>query len=77
MQRNSHQTIRESYGLKAQMTISAFKTVTARYKTVKEQLRQNPYHYEDEKTGVVNSPAMYPQSPVPEDTSKRAVWEHF
>ena len=40
--------IRSSYGLKAQMTISAFKTVTARYKTVKEQLFNTPYKYQDE-----------------------------
>lgn len=40
--------IRISFGLKAQMTISAFKTVTARYKTVKEQLFNDPYKYQDE-----------------------------
>lgn len=48
LQEKLYHTIRDNHGLKAQMTISAFKTVTARYKTVKEQLRQNPYKYKDE-----------------------------
>ena len=37
--------IRECFGLKSQMAQSAFKTVTARYKTVKEQLCSPPYKY--------------------------------
>ena len=41
--------VRNEFGLKSQFTISAFKTVTARYKTLKEQLFQNPYKYQDEK----------------------------
>ena len=41
-------TVRSTYGLKAQMTISVFKTVTARYKTVQEQLYRKPYTYLDE-----------------------------
>ena len=40
--------VREKYKLKSQFTISALKTVTARYKTLKEQLYQQPYKYEDE-----------------------------
>lgn len=40
--------IRAKYDLKSQMTISALKTVTARYKTVKEQLNNNPYKYKNE-----------------------------
>lgn len=48
LQKHLYQTVRASYKLKAQMTISAFKTVTARYKTVKEQLSQSPYKYLDE-----------------------------
>lgn len=44
-----YKVVRDSYLLKSQMTISAFKTVTARYKTVKEQLSQKPFRYEDEK----------------------------
>lgn len=43
-----YRPIREKFGLKAQMTTSAFRTVTAKYKAVKEQLRQNPYKYKDE-----------------------------
>ena len=39
--------VRDIFKTKSQMTISAFKTVTARYKTVKEQLFQNPYRYKD------------------------------
>lgn len=40
--------VREKFGLKSQFTISAMKTVTARYKTLKEQLYQHPYKYQDE-----------------------------
>lgn len=40
--------IRKLYGLKSQFAISALKTVTARYKTLKEQLYQHPYRYKDE-----------------------------
>ncbi len=40
--------LRDKYGLKSQFAISALKTTTARYKTVKEQLYQHPYRYEDE-----------------------------
>lgn len=43
-----YHSIREEFGLKSQFTISAIKTVTARYKTVKEQLYQKPYRYQDE-----------------------------
>ena len=43
-----YQTIRNTYGLKSQMAISACKTVTARYKTVQEQLSQKPYKWKDE-----------------------------
>ena len=41
--------IRSIYGLKSQLAQSTFKTVTARYKTVKQQLFQNPFKYKDEK----------------------------
>ena len=43
--------IRGTFGLKAQLTQSVFRTVTARYKTVKEQFFQNPYKFKDEYTG--------------------------
>lgn len=49
LQKQLYNQIRETSGLKSQMTISVFKTVTARYKTVKEQLSQNPYKYKDEQ----------------------------
>ena len=41
--------IRSIYGLKSQLAQSTFKTVTARYKTIKQQLFQNPFKYKDEK----------------------------
>lgn len=44
-----YKTVRDRFGLKSQMAISSFKTVTARYKTVQEQLDQKPYSYVDEK----------------------------
>ena len=40
--------IRSRFGLKSQMAQSCIKTVIAKYKTVKEQLFQNPYRYKDE-----------------------------
>ena len=40
--------IRSLFGLKSQMAQSAIKTTIAKYKTVKEQLFQNPYRYKDE-----------------------------
>ena len=40
--------IRSRFGLKSQLTQSSIKTVIARYKTVKQQLFQNPYRYKDE-----------------------------
>lgn len=43
--------IRESFGLKSQLAQSVFRTVTARYKTVQEQLHQKPYKFQDQYTG--------------------------
>ena len=40
--------IRSRFGLKSQMAQSCIKTTISRYKTVKEQLFQNPYRYRDE-----------------------------
>lgn len=48
LQKSLYQEVRETFGLKAQMTISSFKTVTAGYKTVKEQLESKPFRYKDE-----------------------------
>ena len=45
LQETLYQTIRTEFGLKSQFTISAFKTVTARYKTVQEQLFQAGSEY--------------------------------
>lgn len=43
-----YREVRAKFGLKSQFACSVFKTVTARYKTVREQLAQRPYKYEDE-----------------------------
>lgn len=48
VQEAMYDEIRSNYALKSQMTISVFKTVTARYKTVKEQMFLHPYKYKDE-----------------------------
>lgn len=48
LQEELYDEIRARFGLKSQMTISSFKTVSARYKTVREQLQRNPFKYQDE-----------------------------
>lgn len=48
IQKAMYDDIRKTFQLKSQMTISSFKTVTARYKTVQDQLEKKPYRYEDE-----------------------------
>ena len=48
LQKVLYTPIREQFSLKSQMSISVLKTVTARYRAVKEQLFQNPYKYQDE-----------------------------
>lgn len=48
LQKILYSDVRKKFGLKAQMAVSVFRTVTAKYKTVQEQLRQNPYKYKDE-----------------------------
>ena len=40
--------LRSQFGLKSQLAQSSIKTAIARYKTVKQQLFQNPYRYKDE-----------------------------
>lgn len=58
LQKTLYNTTRNLFGLNSQMTISALKTVTARYKTVKEQLRKNPMKFRDPYTDEVHiSPA--------------------
>ena len=41
--------LRGLFGLKSQLAQSSIKTAIARYKTVKQQLFQNPYKYKDEQ----------------------------
>ena len=48
VQKALYKDVRSLFGLKSQLAISSFKTVTAKYKTVKQQLFQNPYKYKDE-----------------------------
>lgn len=48
IQKVLYKDVRSLFGLKSQLTTSSFKTVTARYKTVKTQLSQKPYRYKDE-----------------------------
>lgn len=48
VQKVVYREVRNKFGLKSQMTVSAIKTVVARYKTVKEQLASKPYRYTDE-----------------------------
>jgi len=47
LQKALYYVIRDKFSLKAQMAVSVFRTVTARYKAVQEQMRQNPYKYKD------------------------------
>ena len=42
-----YRDIRQTFGLKSQLTQSTFKTVAARYRTVKEQFRQKPHRYQE------------------------------
>lgn len=48
IQKVLYKDVRSLFGLKSQLTTSSFKTVTARYKTVKTQLSQKPYKYKNE-----------------------------
>lgn len=42
-----YQTIRTEFGLKSQLTQSAIRTVTARYDTVRTQMKKKPYKFKD------------------------------
>ena len=42
-----YRDLRTKFGLKAQMAQSVLRTVTARYKAVRTQLKQKPYRYQD------------------------------
>lgn len=48
IQKEIYRDIREKFGLKSMMAQSAIRSVIARYKTVKEQLFQKPFHYQAE-----------------------------
>lgn len=66
LQKHLYDSVREEHGLKSQMTISAFKTVTARYKTIQEQLKQKPYKYRvsDKKTITVSRTLEWLTKPI-------------
>lgn len=66
LQKHLYQTVRDGFNLKAQMTISALKTVTSRYKTVKEQMAHSPYKYLDEnkKPHYITRTLEWLQKPV-------------
>ena len=48
IQKEIYRDIREKFGLKSMMAQSAIRSVIARYKTIKAQLFQKPFRYQDE-----------------------------
>lgn len=59
-------TLRDRFGLKAQMTQSVIRMATARYQTVKEQLYKHPYKYkgEDGKWHYITRTLEWLQKPI-------------
>lgn len=51
LQKLIYQEIRQKCGLKSMMAQSAIRGTIARYKTIKEQMFQNPYEFQDKNTG--------------------------
>lgn len=51
LQKSLYHLIRDTFGLKAQMAQSSFKTVLARYKTINTKLGRKPYKYLDSESG--------------------------
>lgn len=65
LQSKLYKHVRETYPLKAQLTVSTFKTVTARYKTVDTQMNQNPKKmYVDGKRYSVKRDIQWLQKPI-------------
>ena len=65
LQKILYHTIREKYGLKSQLAVSVFKTVTARYKTVETQMKQNPYRFRaDNKSYSFRRDLAWLQKPI-------------
>lgn len=50
LQKEIYNEIRVKFGLKSMMAQSAIRSTIARYKTVKTQLKQNPYKFQDKNT---------------------------
>ncbi|MFD1549271.1 RNA-guided endonuclease InsQ/TnpB family protein [Levilactobacillus fuyuanensis] len=51
-----YKTFRQESELNSQMIQSVFRTVSARYKTVQEQMRQHPYRYKNEENRWIQVP---------------------
>lgn len=67
LQSHLYHTIREKFGLKAQMTQSVFRTVLARYKTLNTQLSKKPFKYYDKGSNMnysLKRDLMWLQKPV-------------
>lgn len=61
-----YRDVRSKFGLKSQLTQSVFRTTTARYKTVREQLLQHPFKYkgEDGKRHHINRTLEWLWQPI-------------
>ncbi len=67
IQKDIYKEIREQYGLKSMMAQSAIRNTIARYKTVREQMQQNPYKFQDKNTGkwhVAQKDLRWLRSPI-------------
>ena len=47
-----YQYLRSTFNLKSQMAVSVYRMILARYRAVKTQITQKPYHFKDANTGV-------------------------
>ena len=56
IQSEMYHYIRDVHGLKSQMTISAIKTVVARYRALQTKLFDNPFRYKDEDGNWITIP---------------------
>lgn len=66
VQEQIYSELRTRFELNSQITISALKSTTAAYKTVKEQLKQNPYKYKDDdnKWHYISRDLTWLQKPI-------------
>ena len=63
---HEYKKLRKFYGLGAQMAQSVIRTVAAKYKAVREQMRQKPYTYKDEtgRTQYIKRTPEWLQEPI-------------